>query len=86
MVHFSSSAAPFVWLTVQETLQVHLQVLKDFQTLSLHGKFGLRSLAQSLARELHPKNIHIAHFVIDGGIASKERPNGGKKAFSNLMK
>tara|TARA_Y100000590_G_scaffold1482_1_gene1837 strand:- start:156 stop:833 length:678 start_codon:yes stop_codon:yes gene_type:complete len=32
------------------------------------GKFGLRGLAQSLARELHPKNIHIGHFVIDGGI------------------
>jgi len=34
------------------------------------GKFGLRGLAQSLARELHPKNIHIGHFVIDGGIQS----------------
>ena len=45
------------------------------------GKFGLRGLAQSLARELHPKNIHIAHFVIDGGIASKERPNGVKESF-----
>ena len=33
------------------------------------GKFGLRGLAQSLARELQPKNIHVAHFVIDGGIA-----------------
>ena len=32
------------------------------------GKFGLRGLAQSLARELHPKNIHVGHFVIDGGI------------------
>lgn len=32
------------------------------------GKFGLRGLAQSLARELQPKNIHVAHFVIDGGI------------------
>jgi len=37
------------------------------------GKFGLRGLAQSLARELHPQNIHIGHFVIDGGIAS-DRP------------
>ena len=41
------------------------------------GKFGLRGLAQSLARELHPKNIHIGHFVIDGSIArfseSKEK-------------
>lgn len=33
------------------------------------GKFGLRGLAQSMARELHPKNVHIGHFVIDGGIA-----------------
>jgi NAD(P)-dependent dehydrogenase (short-subunit alcohol dehydrogenase family) len=32
------------------------------------GKFALRGLAQSLARELAPKNIHVAHFVIDGGI------------------
>ena len=32
------------------------------------GKFALRGLAQSLARELHPKNIHIGHFVIDGAI------------------
>ncbi len=32
------------------------------------GKFGLRGLAQALARELQPKNIHVAHFVIDGGI------------------
>ena len=32
------------------------------------GKFGLRGLAQSLARELHPQNIHIGHFVVDGGI------------------
>tara|TARA_B100000902_G_scaffold392508_1_gene445024 strand:- start:1565 stop:2251 length:687 start_codon:yes stop_codon:yes gene_type:complete len=33
------------------------------------GKFGLRGLAQSLARELHPKNIHIGHIIIDGSIA-----------------
>ena len=33
------------------------------------GKFGLRGLAQSLARELQPQGIHIGHFVIDGGIA-----------------
>ena len=38
------------------------------------GKFGLRGLAQALARELHPKNIHIGHFVIDGGIKSDARP------------
>src|SRR2546427_362089 len=33
------------------------------------GKFALRGLAQSMARELAPKGIHVAHFVIDGGIA-----------------
>ena len=36
------------------------------------GKFALRGLAQSLARELHPKNIHIGHFVIDGGISKSK--------------
>ena len=37
------------------------------------GKFGLRGLAQSMARELHPQNVHVAHIVIDGGIANAER-------------
>lgn len=37
------------------------------------GKFGLRGLAQSMARELHPKNVHVAHIVIDGGIANPHR-------------
>jgi NAD(P)-dependent dehydrogenase (short-subunit alcohol dehydrogenase family) len=32
------------------------------------GKFALRGLAQSAARELMPKGIHVAHFVIDGGV------------------
>ena len=41
------------------------------------GKFALRGLAQSLAREFGPKNIHVAHFVIDGGIA---RPGGDARA------
>ena len=39
------------------------------------GKFGLRGLAQSLARELHPQNIHIGHFIIDGGIGLKSDTN-----------
>ena len=42
------------------------------------GKFGLRGLAQSLARELQPKNIHVAHFVIDGGISSRTRRDNGE--------
>ncbi|MGB7005020.1 MAG: SDR family NAD(P)-dependent oxidoreductase, partial [Pseudolabrys sp.] len=37
------------------------------------GKFALRGLAQSLARELSPQGIHVAHFVIDGGIRSARR-------------
>src|SRR5689334_2509763 len=38
------------------------------------GKFALRGLAQSMARELAPQNIHVAHVVIDGGISSAQRP------------
>jgi short-subunit dehydrogenase len=38
------------------------------------GKFALRGLAQSMARELSPLGIHVAHFVIDGGIRSERRP------------
>ena len=38
------------------------------------GKFALRGLAQSMARELQPKGIHVAHVVIDGGIRSARRP------------
>jgi len=38
------------------------------------GKFALRGLAQSLARELQPRGIHVAHFVIDGGIRGERRP------------
>ena len=37
------------------------------------GKFALRGLAQSMARELHPQGVHVAHFVIDGGIRSARR-------------
>jgi len=38
------------------------------------GKFALRGLAQSMARELSPQGIHVAHFVIDGGVRSARRP------------
>jgi NAD(P)-dependent dehydrogenase (short-subunit alcohol dehydrogenase family) len=38
------------------------------------GKFALRGLAQSMARELSPQGIHVAHVVIDGGIRSARRP------------
>src|SRR6266478_8243076 len=39
------------------------------------GKFALRGLAQSTARELGPKGIHVAHFVIDGEVRSARRPD-----------
>jgi NAD(P)-dependent dehydrogenase (short-subunit alcohol dehydrogenase family) len=37
------------------------------------GKFALRGLAQSMARELQPKGLHIAHFNIDGGVRNASR-------------
>src|SRR5688500_8254900 len=41
------------------------------------GKFALRGLAQSMARELAPKGIHVAHFVIDGAIGKNEGTDAG---------
>lgn len=48
------------------------------------GKFALRGLAQSLARELSPQGIHVAHVVIDGGIHSARRPEPSDKPGSLL--
>jgi NAD(P)-dependent dehydrogenase (short-subunit alcohol dehydrogenase family) len=48
------------------------------------GKFALRGLAQSLARELSPQGIHVAHFVIDGGIRSAGRGEDPAKPDSML--
>ena len=45
------------------------------------GKFALRGLAQSMARELAPKGIHVAHFVIDGAI----RPRGQSDASDSTL-
>jgi NAD(P)-dependent dehydrogenase (short-subunit alcohol dehydrogenase family) len=47
------------------------------------GKFALRGLAQSLARELGPANVHVAHFIIDGGIASPGRDLTDSSSTSN---
>lgn len=44
------------------------------------GKFALRGLAQSLARELHPQGVHVAHIVVDGGIRGARRPDAGDDA------
>ena len=48
------------------------------------GKFALRGLAQSMARELHPQGIHVAHVVVDGGIKSERRSEPPGKTASLL--
>jgi NAD(P)-dependent dehydrogenase (short-subunit alcohol dehydrogenase family) len=48
------------------------------------GKFALRGLAQSMARELSPRGIHVAHFVIDGGIKSARRAESADQPDSLL--
>jgi NAD(P)-dependent dehydrogenase (short-subunit alcohol dehydrogenase family) len=48
------------------------------------GKFALRGLAQSMARELSPQGIHVAHVVIDGGIRSASRADPPDKPDSML--
>jgi len=48
------------------------------------GKFALRGLAQSMARELAPQGIHVAHFVIDGGIRNPGRTEAPDKPDSML--
>jgi NAD(P)-dependent dehydrogenase (short-subunit alcohol dehydrogenase family) len=49
------------------------------------GKFGLRGLAQSLARELQPQNIHIGHVVIDGGIGRAGDPRAGQRGADGML-
>jgi NAD(P)-dependent dehydrogenase (short-subunit alcohol dehydrogenase family) len=48
------------------------------------GKFALRGLAQSMARELSPQGIHVAHVVVDGGIRSAHRPDPADRPDSTL--
>jgi NAD(P)-dependent dehydrogenase (short-subunit alcohol dehydrogenase family) len=48
------------------------------------GKFALRGLAQSAARELGPKGIHVAHFIIDGGVRSADRRDPAERPDSTL--
>jgi NAD(P)-dependent dehydrogenase (short-subunit alcohol dehydrogenase family) len=53
------------------------------------AKFGLRAVAQSMARELGPKNIHVAHLIIDAGVDTafvRERikARAGEAALANL--
>ena len=49
------------------------------------GKFALRGLAQSMARELAPKNIHVAHFVIDGGIRAAGDARAGERGDDGML-
>jgi len=54
------------------------------------AKFGLRAVAQSAARELGPKNIHVAHLIIDAGVDTqfvRERikAQGGEEAVANIQ-
>jgi NAD(P)-dependent dehydrogenase (short-subunit alcohol dehydrogenase family) len=53
------------------------------------AKFGLRAVAQAAARELGPKNLHVAHLIIDSGVDTqwvRERikANEGEQALANL--
>ena len=48
------------------------------------GKFALRGLAQSMARELHPQGVHVIHVVVDGGIRAAARPEPTDKPDSML--
>ena len=54
------------------------------------AKAGLRAVAQSMARELGPQNIHVAHLVIDAGVDTafvrdRIKARGGEAALSNLQ-
>ena len=49
------------------------------------GKFALRGLAQSLARELQPQNIHVGHIVIDGGILKDNDPRANSAGPDALL-
>lgn len=50
------------------------------------GKFALRGLAQSMARELSPHGIHVAHIVVDGSIRPVGTPNDGLDSRSTRQK
>ncbi len=49
------------------------------------GKFALRGLAQSLARELQTQNIHVAHVVIDGGIGRAGDPRAKERGPDGML-
>jgi hypothetical protein len=55
------------------------------------AKFGLRAVAQSMARELGPKNIHVGHLIIDAGVDTafvreRIRARGGEQAVASIQR
>lgn len=48
------------------------------------GKFGVRALAQSMARDLGPRGIHVAHVILDGGIMSSRSPTNARERMTAL--
>ena len=62
---------------------------KGFAAFS-SAKFGLRAVAQSMARELGPQNIHVAHLIIDAGVDTafvrdRIRARGGEEAVARIQ-
>lgn len=49
------------------------------------GKFGIRALAQSMARELGPQGIHVAHVILDGGILSPGSGEAARERMSSIF-
>jgi len=65
--------------------QKHGTIIFTGATASLRGsalfggfafsKFGVRAIAQSMAREFGPQGVHVSHVIIDGGVANVEKSN-----------
>lgn len=49
------------------------------------GKFGVRALAQSMARDLGPRGIHVAHVILDGGILSTRSGDAARDRLSSMF-
>ncbi len=53
--------------------QINFLLAKPFSRFQASGKFGLRAVAQSLAREFGPSGIHVAHIIIDGPVDNERQ-------------
>jgi NAD(P)-dependent dehydrogenase (short-subunit alcohol dehydrogenase family) len=56
----------------------------DYINLAV-GKFGIRALAQSMARDLGPKGIHVAHVILDGGILCERSGDSAREHMSSMF-